>query len=250
MNKNTWYSISENNVYFNQHENNSWLPNILREQPFPKNYFQNESVTVEGKAPVWMYAYTAISLMQNKAKEISIYQPHAGKTRIFPLDEHKDDNNKFFVQDKLNNSIDIIRFIPRLTNDPWKPSGQIHIPHYFKKKMPEHCCLTGQGANWMYASFAIQAYKAGTQTISCYVPRESKDKIILLYDKNISNNFIEYPEIVDHLKVNGTILGIVGDPNSGKSVCSAALAAIAYDLNINSWILFDTGKYKNYEVIF
>ena len=239
----TWFSIEakDNNitVHLKQNEQNKWLPEYLLNNPINLSNAKKHPVIIEGKAPVWMYAYVAIQAYKAGASEILIYQPNVNAPiKIFPIDDYRDSNNLFFQSDDILQNIEIVRFIPKLPSDPWDPKGLIHVKKHFHEHKPKHCCLTGQGANWMYASFAVQACKAGMDTISCYIPRESSDKIIILKSESHKNNFIEYSDIVNYLKVeNGLVIGIVGDPNSGKSVFSAALAAVSYDLTISNWIL-------------
>jgi len=240
-----WYSIKiDNNTLFvnfiQNKDDNHWTPDILTTQPLPTDIFKDKEVIIKGKSAVWIYAHAAITAFKGKAKSIYIAQANVDNPiKIFPIEDCEDQDNNFFQQDPINNNIHIIRFIPKLPFDPWNPIGQIHIPRFFNDNSFEHCCLTGQGANWMYASFAIQACKAGVKTISCYIPRESTDSPIIL-NNNLTpymNCKIDCPKIIEKVEVNGSVIGIVGDPNSGKSVFSAALAAVAYDMNINSWIL-------------
>ena len=238
-----WFSIEfKNNSFFvhiKQNEQNKWHPACLIKNPINLNKAHNSPVIIEGKGPVWMYAFIALEAFKAKASEIYICQPNVKEPiKVYPIETNEDKSNLFFQPDNILQDIEIVRFIPKLPSDPWAPKGLIHVKKHFYECKPKHCCLTGQGANWMYASFAVQAYKAGADTISCYIPRESSNKIIILKNESHNNNFIEYPDIVNYLKVeNGLVIGIVGDPNSGKSVFSAVLAAVAYDMSINSWIL-------------
>jgi len=243
--KKMWFKIlSTKNVVcieLQQHKNNNWSPNILSEYPFSKTDFSRKKVVISGKAPNWMYAATALAAYQNNAKSINIKQAdNKVSVKIFPI-KKSNCNESFFEVKTIDDSV-IFNIIPKMPGKKWSANVQYQFSLFFEKyKCFKHCCLTGRGANWMYASFVVQTVIAGVKKVSCFIPREFDDKIIVFYNNAFIENNIKILEhnkkIVDKLHYDGIVIGIVGDPNSGKSVFSAVLAACAFDLNINVWTL-------------
>ncbi|NLF17977.1 MAG: hypothetical protein GX595_12115 [Lentisphaerae bacterium] len=100
--------------------------------------------------------------------------------------------------------------------------------------------ITGSGAAWMYAGVAALAAGGGAATVACLSPRDASAGLIVVYGQETPpGSRLAIPAgVLPELSEPGQVIGIVGDPNSGKSVLAKlCLHALRQSGSRDCWCL-------------
>ncbi|MBR4518374.1 MAG: hypothetical protein IKO65_05180 [Victivallales bacterium] len=188
---------------------------------------QGRRVHLKGRGPVEAYASLSYYLVLFGASAITLYENNLKKIiRIYPLDGHapKPDWFKFtsspdgdrarLVRPENENQRwgdEVIRTLYKLSLSPEKPSSRT-------------LTLTGNGAVAMYAALGCLAAREGYANLVV-------DKPALPYLIHFSKDLtVTTPVKPPRFSFPGFCLGILGDPNSGKSVFSRTFYHCCKDL--------------------
>jgi hypothetical protein len=210
-------------------------PSVLAEPEIKDLPCAGKKVLLEGKAPLWMYANFALLAARNSAVEVSIKQADAGTTKIWaegPLlnvgaaAAGAAEWFKITREDSGTACLDFQK-APDNKGGKWKMEDLIKTPLSFPD-MTEVLIIRGSAANWMYAAVVLAADAAGIRCIFYDSPREKS---------LISIGALEPGKLLPRRKrtENSIVIGIAGDPNSGKSVFRSWLEKVFKDEWPNSW---------------
>ena len=241
-------------VHLNRRFDDALLPSILEDPRIDQIPFSGKSVLLEGKAPNWMVAHFAVRAVINGAKDVQIRQvgqrEGTSDTMVWPheplseTDRKSDAEAKCFtispekpgtVRLEFNNA-------PDEKGGKWSMADFINTPLYLPDSSSEQVfaieeslmiktnilIVGGSATNWMYAAVTILANMAGIKYILYDSPRE---KFYISIGALNPGKLIQRPKRVQ----NGLVIGIVGDPHSGKSVFKGFLEKIFRDEWPNSW---------------
>ena len=191
----------------------------------------NQCVVISGKAPIFIYMFAALRLFQSGARSILIKQAQMDSPlRVFPIENSATATHcraaistvrtigDTAVCDYIcHNSTPVaIEALPELTNAVPSPYDGIEI-----------LVITGRLPIWLAAAVVISAKQKGWKTIEYLMPRFGGN-ISLFPELRMGN---ELPQ----LQRNGIVIGIVGDPNSGKSVFAELLETSGVCANCDIW---------------
>ncbi|MDR2094771.1 MAG: hypothetical protein LBP76_04550 [Treponema sp.] len=195
--------------------------------------FSGKTVRLDGNAPVWMFANFALHAVRGGAAEVSVYQPQSGDTAVWrhkPVIKAGDAGSPVPEWCRLTGEKDSgglqLEFLPAPAGG-WTLADFEKTPLYFAGGT-EMLIIGGRGANWMYAAAVVAAGNAGIAHILYDSPREES-----LISIGLQNPGVRLPR-KNHVE-NSTVVGIVGDPNSGKSVLSRWLERAIKKEWPNSW---------------
>lgn len=186
-------------------------------------------VVISGRAPVFIYMYVALRVFQADAVQISIKQVQEPVPfTVFPvgngnINTHTSVPNIVRCGDLLvfeyhcSNAAPVeIKDLPALTEALPISSGKT-------KKI----VIVGKMPTWLAAAFAISAKSKGWETIAYLMPRFDGAVVLFPHLK------IEAP--LPELQKRGAVIGVVGDPNSGKSVFAELLEQAGVSVGIDIW---------------
>lgn len=202
----------------------SLSPDILRLRLDGKALSAKRCI-IQGKAPLWFYTHIAVKAFLAGAEQIDLFQPDCGLTCIYPLAPGPNQNSQWFERKEIKPGVVLCTVNPDGLR--FSPSNPSDSPIRFQNC--RQLILTNSGANWMYAALGVAAAAGGVETIlldlptidSCYVP---------VGENNLDKR---YPKPVG--TCGGIIVGVAGDPNSGKSILSFILATLLKGRGLKSW---------------
>ena len=223
-----WFKINNNRgiCKVSIEPGDNWNAEIIKSHPLDLTIFNEKKVIIEGKGPMWMYSHIAIAAVRGGAIEIKVSQPHLSEPiLVYPLVSTNLSTNLSQHQ-WLEHRIDesggsVVTFLSK--------AGE-RFPHDVILSLEDlaECwddsllTLTGQGANWMYTAVASLAAKKNQRIIAYFAPMLD-DCIVLTPDSRESVFITPSPSLIPHDKERGIIIGVLGDPNSGKSSFSYLL---------------------------
>jgi hypothetical protein len=213
-------------------DNGTLLPPVLEDSAIDSLPFSGKKTLLEGRAPQWMYAHFAVRAVMNGTDELSIRQADAGYTLIWrrgPLltAGGSAETPCFKITKESPDTIRLeFKTPPDEKGGKWTMTDLTETPLNFDNT--EVLIIGGPAANWMYAAVTIAAHSAGIKHILYESPREEAYISIGALKPGI---LIQY----QNRGGNGLVIGIVGDPNSGKSVFRNWLEKIIKDEWPNSW---------------
>jgi len=233
-----WYTRTEDAegvaMTFAVAPNQRWDPAVLRDDPL--TLYREDGTTpavvrVSGRGSVWMYAAAGANVaamgsalvMMTLSPESSLcpQRREVESPRLPPWIKRTFPENVPCV---------ILEFCP---------AGPMVIPTTDEvatemRAIAQTACknvsgvvLTGRGPTWGYAALAAGAVDSGVAWVCSYLPSEGTP--ILCWGRHQAGSLIEPPEgllsALSHgREVNrGMTIGVIGDPNSGKSVFSMIL---------------------------
>ncbi len=189
--------------------------------PFPKthNPVCRKNAVISGQAPLWCYMLSALALFEKGASSIAAYQPQSDEVQFFPFGEldAATDTNVYPSEIDLDKDSCFIEYAVG-KKEKFFPE---QIPAYIRS-IPEPrgkklIIISGKLCNWLAAVLAIAAKMKGWKSIGYFSPRNP-------HVLQISPELKQLEDRLRPLRECGkTIIGIVGDPNSGKSVFSHLL---------------------------
>ena len=171
----------------------------------------------------------------NGATEITVRQADAGDTLIWADGPLLTVGGNYISEEPCFTMVKEAPGITRLVfnhapdnkDGKWTMDDLKKTPLCFPDKT-EALIIGGHTAIWMCAAVAVAAHSTGIRNIHCDSPLEKPC---------ISVGMAEPGKLVHYEKrvKNGLVIGIVGDPNSGKSVFKGWLEKIIKDEWPNSW---------------
>ena len=185
-------------------------------------------VTISGRAPLFIYMYLAIQLFEAKIKEIFVKSAQDEPVKIFPLKE-----NTALVQTHLPVLTDladrVFCEIPCSRNDMIDVSELTFIADSIPEpdRNKESIIFSGKIPVWLAAALAIAARQKGWQKVECFAPRMGGSIGVF--------PLISLGKNLPQLTEKGNIIGVIGDPNSGKSVFSKLLEKSGIVAGVNIW---------------
>ncbi|HOO93490.1 MAG TPA: hypothetical protein PKX94_08475, partial [Opitutales bacterium] len=222
-----WFSLdTERNkcvVSFKEHPDRKWQADVICRFPLPQSDLEGQTVWMEGKAPQWMYIHTSVWAVRSGASEIHVFQPDTGYTKVYPITGESMETTQSLVSIKDIPAAGSIVEFQANTNIRLTPEILPSLKKMLESRLNPHLVtITGRGPNWGYAATGAIAATEPERNIAYYSPKESFS--FLLTARDPQNVMI--PALPDRLQIQeepGTIIGIIGDPNSGKSVFSKLL---------------------------
>lgn len=214
-------------------------PRELESDSRPRPHWTNRSLQLGGKAPVWAYARLAYLAVQSGAKEVRVFHPPLQEScpegiSVYPLrstSASSEDNACWYSMQELELEGTCRMSILEA------PSGQTYWPVDAVQAQPpkfppgtRSVVLAGRGGCWMYALAACAVARAGIRQLACEIPQMGG--LVSVGDLNPG----QMEETARLEPPGGLVLGVVGDPNSGKSVFSTFLTRILRSAWPDCWL--------------
>lgn len=241
--KTSWYkqTIQEGLIGISfQQQNENWAPDILSRIPLDTRDWEGAKVRIEGKGPLWMYAHVAVLAVRARAVEVSVCQPQENNPIVvYPLSPGEFDEPDW-LDVKIRVEREALISFKRKENVFWSPENLPSLLKRFHEVEEKLITITGPGPNWLYSAVAALLAEDSEREIHCYAPRlPNPIRIARSHDSILEYNFVSTSEILASRGGRvGVRLGVVGDPNSGKSVFSSLLLFAFRDfVSDESWRL-------------
>jgi cytidine deaminase len=191
--------------------------------------FQGKAVLVSGKAPNWFYAHAAYKAVSGGGAEISVIQLPTTEIPVYRLADSPASAPvprwaQIEIDEDNHCTISLITTANRKEDPGILDSGAFAFPEGVNS-----LTLTGNGANWMYSYLGAIAAAAGIKKVIYDAPKESG---------YISIGADAVGEILPRPGQQGDaglVVGILGDPHSGKSVFAKFLAGLVAREFPSSW---------------
>ncbi|MEZ0296092.1 MAG: hypothetical protein ACAI35_06520 [Candidatus Methylacidiphilales bacterium] len=230
-----WFRLDHSagacHIEFQSSPDRKWNPTVIAEYPLPTGTFSRKVVHLSGGAPMWMYGHTAFLAVQDGAREIWVYQPQTGNNRVYPLVAAESVRDPGWTRLRPGEAGGtILEFV----HGEWSPTDLPHLDAQSSLWDSRLVTLTGRGTVWMYAAAAClaAAHRVQGRKVLYYSPRE--DGAVLLNPTNGDPVQVPASPELSGSPGFGKILGILGDPNSGKSVFSYLLSDALLHTNVRS----------------
>lgn len=206
-----WFELSGNatgdlTVTFLKHPEKRWYsPTVLQDVGLPD--VAGRKVILTGAGAAWMYIHVACLAVSKGAKTIDVRVPNCSEAvTVFPL-KAKSQATWCRVLENFEENEQVVEFDGRRC----APDDLASIS--LRDDLPLR--ITGLGAVWMYAAAGAQAAKLPDAIYDS--PREAGLVSVGTRQPGVIIPRRNSPE------ETGVVIGIVGDPNSGKSVLSKGL---------------------------
>ena len=221
-----WYSLETSpgcvTVHLLRCEDSTWHPRVVASNRLTAQ-FSGRTVRIEGKAPLWMYAFTAMVARQGGASGIDVIQPQQTEpVRVFPLPELQKQDPGWFRSHEDSAGGGIIEFQRHPDGGLWDPDSLGSLRDEESIWNSEILTLTGPAPNWLYAAVACLISERSGRIITYYSPRDGY-AIRLNSALGQQVEVPPSPALLSGSGKEGSVIGVVGDPNSGKSVFSILL---------------------------
>lgn len=236
-----WYTITDTGGYcridFVASENRFWPPEVLRMHRLEMAGIAGRSIHLTGPGPVWMYAHAAaMATASGAASVLSLSAAPPGITN---------DTEGSYVT--VSRAGDEGAAIVAIHLRPDFPLSELAIGRLLKpvcdqirSHPPRWVCLTGLGPVGVYAELAAVSVKSGVSQISCFSPRSG---LIHVYSNEESavrfvGRELPIPDWLESHVVRpnpGLLIGVIGDPNVGKSVFSSILDHYRQQIRLSGW---------------
>lgn len=225
---NTWFGIedveAERRIRFQDPHAAQWDPEVLAQQSLKLGDCREKTVVLAGKAPLWMYGHAAVLAVRSGASAVQVVQPHElSPVQVHPLvaDATADPGWLTHRDDPSGGSI--VEFQAPPPGCLWAVASLPALASSAGCWSRDVVTLTGKGPNWLYAAAACLAEHRGTRLVSYYSPRDGQGILLTPLEPDKSVTIPPSPVLVSPAGKAGTIIGVLGDPNSGKSVFSILL---------------------------
>lgn len=172
-------------------------------------------IQISGRLPMWLFGYGTVLAKRAGAAEIHIFnQQDATGYQVFPLPENASAEDVQGIKIFQKGSETVVSFESK--------NFQFEKLASYLAKIPPcqdgngTLCLTGRGsANWMVCAFALKAQEEGYKKIFFRQPTTKYST--QFFPELESCDYVPFTER-DNAHTKGVVVGVVGDPNSGKSV--------------------------------
>jgi cytidine deaminase len=174
--------------------------------------YQGKIVRINGAATTWIYSFFAYSAYQHDATQIEVYYPQKKSyISIYPPDtlEDSDLKDNYFDARQTHDNLTV-------TLNPYDFKIDTQNPQINPLKLQQNggsqrLVLTGKAPNFLYAYVAVVA--AVNKFESIWVNNPQEPYLISVGKTNPGDVVHKKPTME-----SGLVVGIIGDPNSGKSV--------------------------------
>jgi len=237
-----WYHVQEEpgklTVQFQQSPNRYWPPAVLKQNPFSVDSLMGRQVELSGLGAVWMCAHVAAVARAAGATNVSV--------RLAGSEGTSEDLSRCTSLLTLGGPktwqgallrVHIPR-APRLSN---AAIARLVAPRLqeLAYHRPRELILMGRAPLSVYAQAAVVAIDNQVKRITCW---SARDGMILVYDEQQQQlgPCTERPDWLAEAVPQPrwpVIIGVVGDPNRGKSVLSCVLDAYVSSKDEESWKL-------------
>lgn len=242
-----WYRVRDDGtqiqVEFLPSCDRFWPPVILQENPLPVGQVHGRRVILTGPGAVWMYAHAAATFLAAGAREISVQTPNKPGTS----EDLDGCESKIILAGEEGNkgALLIVHMRP---SPPLSPSA---IHRLLESRWEElsrlrsaDLVLKGRASVDVYARTATTAVNSGVRRITCW---SARDGLVVVYDPEGGQLGcrISRPAWLAQAMpkpVWPVVLGVVGDPNLGKSVFCSALDSFRESIGCNGWKLDCDGQ--------
>lgn len=217
-------------------EDRKLCPKDLDAFPLPRDTWRHTRIT--GKSSVVAYAHVAAWAAQHGAPSIEVFQPNKEWISIHPLQPVPGGLalEPWVKLTKIPDDFAELEFQSSDTPNRWLPEVIGSLPHYFADlEKDSRISATGKGANWMYAATAVLATLRNLENY-CHVVMFDQKAVRLGDISDNEQRLVELPK-ASSVPKKGIILGILGDPNSGKSVFSKLASSTLTRMSFASWSL-------------
>ena len=209
---------------------------VIIDSPFKGLNYSGKEIVLTGKAPNWLYLHAAYFAHKNGAKEIVIQKVDEKFVKIFPVNSTIDDAAKEWYNFEKNDNELTITFLKNKQSAEgfWGEEvlGKFPLDLKTDDSKSKQLVVTGSGSVWMYAASGVAASIFGYELVVYDSPREE----FLILVGNVDPGFLKVRKI--RRDYPGLVIGVVGDPNSGKSVFSKVLYQVLEKYYSSIW-LFD-----------
>jgi len=239
-----WYILRDDSVEFQDSPEGFWSPQVMTEFPLQLKEYRGRQISLRGKGSVWMYAHAAAMAQAAGAASLCLEELIRGTSSdrshcACNLMAAPQDPGCYLWQMQINSVQDLTA---EAIECLLKPTLE-----QIREQRPRELCLTGKAPVTIYARVAWEAIAAGCQNLYCLTPI---NHCVLVYStagvqlgEHLPPPWLE--QLVP-LPKRSLILGIIGDPNSGKSVFAHALHACLVKRNRNYrwrlWLLDCDGQ--------
>jgi len=222
-----WFIVRENSeggveVEFLSSPHVYWPATIMQEAPVSRLAMSGRSICLCGKGATWMYAHVAATARFAGARSLQVRLAGAAGT--------SEDLEGSFCR-LVPGGDDRWLINVHLRPQPFLSPGAIErliapVLEELVRLCPRVVCLTGKATVDVYARCAWQAVTAGCQQLYCLTPTNG---LLLVFSASGEELGDRIPP--DWLRAlvpppeKTLIIGIIGDPNSGKSVFAHAFYA-------------------------
>lgn len=170
-------------------------------------------VLISGRAPLWVYMYSALKLKRKNVGTISVFQPQKGHTRIFPIVASSSSATISGPDITRRDGFCFLQYSSEVFTPEQLPAFQESVPECDNGEAV--IIFSGRLCNWVAAFLALAAREKGWKRIAYFSPKNGRT--LQIYPR------LKWLNIGTPLSRRGKVIGVVGDPNSGKSVFSNAL---------------------------
>lgn len=188
------------------------------------NPIEGKDVLISGRAPIWVYMASALAIFSKGARRISSFQPQCGNISFFPFPQAEENAVKPQPDVRRERNFCFVSYPPTHFSVDQISGFAASIPEPQGEK---HIIISGKLCNWMAAVLAIAARQRGWKRIGYFSPRNRQ--ALQVFPK------LKWLKFGTPLARNGKVIGVVGDPNSGKSVFSNLLENSGRDANESIW---------------
>ncbi|WP_347245299.1 hypothetical protein [Thermogutta sp.] len=256
--KTKWFSIQQNPnetviTFHPEPHVRFWPPSVLREAPLPRSWKTGGRVVITGSGAVWMYAHAAALVAANGGcVEVRKPQDQASRNVGDASTPRSFSPRDFFVVEdrELGDGQRIV--LVKLDIRPAPPVAREQLAEVVKALCHEldklqgriSIYLTGSGPVEVYAGIASAAVSRGVSRIVCVSPRDGYVNVWPCDEETpeVPSEAIDWIHSLLRPKQGSITLGVVGDPNCGKSVLSRVLYYCAVKANYWSWRFDSDGQ--------
>ena len=188
--------------------------------------FENCDIYIGGRGPAEVYAALAYHARKCNPAKIVYKDPKGKEWLLYSKDQLKSlPPAQWFVSQQSNNRLYVSIIPSPHEGNKWQDDEICPVSINFEHNLGDAVVLSGRGAVHMYALLAIAAAQADCDIVLVDKPQYSFYVSIGLRD--CGNTFPKSGS-----GKNGIVVGILGDPNSGKSVFSKSLSKSFACINI------------------
>lgn len=240
--QNDWFSTcltgTTYTITFLYEENRRyWPPDIHLRTPLPPPPPAATRVALEGPGSVWMYAHAAFHFWASSIRHIEIFSPQEARMFILTPEAFNtggDDGSENLSWERMEEGAYLVRLENRGGNQDYACVSRLAGCLYkaLQGKRIDSLVLSGAGRVIHYAAFAAAVAELGIRTMHCLVPPEGFALIPVHSGSGASLRLADDTLMRRIFKGSGSppakrVLGIIANPNHGKSVLSHLLQRIA-----------------------